>query len=386
MSETGDRIVVIGGGYAGLTAAARIGESGRAKSLTLVDAKTQFVERIRLHEIAAGSTPRDLDYEAFMGARGSAFLQGTATSIAPGTRQVTVDGANGRSHVLEYDRLVYAPGSSTDRRAVPGADEFAVHLDTVDESRALFRRLSPGREVLIVGGGLTAIEAACELAERIPGLSVTLAAGRAFGPSPGPGGLSPDGFDHVVATLERLGVRILTGKRVIALEDGTAKLEDGDTLPFDECIWAAGFRIPDLARNSGLSVNASGQVVTDGVLRSVSHPEILAVGDAAEVVAEPGGVCRMSCAAGRPMGERAAGTVLGDDAPFAFGYSFRCVSLGREDGLIQFVDETDRPRAEVWTGARAARWKEYICRRTLVGVGFDDDLGPPPDEPPTFQR
>ncbi|MEK9644748.1 MAG: FAD-dependent oxidoreductase [Alphaproteobacteria bacterium] len=376
---------MIGGGYAGLTAAARIGELGRAKSLTLVDAKTQFVERIRLHEIAAGSDARVFDYAAFMNTRGGSFLWGTATIINPRERRVSVAGSDGMRHELDYDQLVYAPGSTTDRWTIPGADAYAVGLDTVEECRALLDRLAPSRHVLVVGGGLTGIEAACELAERIPVISVTLAAGRAFGPSPCPGGLSPDGFDHVVATLERLGVRIIWGKRVVTLEDGTAKLENGDTLPFDECIWAAGFRVPDLARNSGLKVNASGQVVTDGALRSVSHPEIMAVGDAAEVVTDAGGIHRMSCAAGRPMGERAAESALGLGGRFTFEYKSRCISLGRKDGLIQFVEPTDRPRNAVWTGARAARWKEYICRRTLAGIGFDDNLGPPPDELPAFQ-
>ncbi len=385
MSETGDRIVVIGGGYAGLTAAARIGEAGQARSLVLIDAKTSFEERIRLHEVAAGSDARVFDYAAFMITRGGTFLRGTATIINPRERCVSVAGADGMRYVLDYDRLVYAPGSTTDRWTIPGADSYAVGLDTVEECRAFFDRLSPSRHVLVVGGGLTAIEAACELAERISNLSVTLAAGRAFGPSPCPGGLSPDGFGHVVATLERLGVRILWGERVVALEDGTAKLEGGDTLHFDECIWAAGFRVTELARNSGLKVNASGQVVTDGALRSVSHPEIMAVGDAAEVFTDAGGTHRMSCAAGRPMGERAAETAVGLGGRFTFEYKSRCVSLGRKDGLIQFVEQTDRPRNAVWTGTRAARWKEYICRRTLFGIGLDHNLGPPPDELPTFQ-
>ena len=87
------------------------------------------------------------------------------------------------------------------------------------------------------------------------------------------------------------------------------------------------------------------------------------------------------------MGERAAKTVaariggMSADA-FEFSYSFRCVSLGRKDGLIQFVDSRDRPVEQVWTGERGAVWKEYICRRTLAGIGFDSDLGPPPDTPP----
>ena len=87
------------------------------------------------------------------------------------------------------------------------------------------------------------------------------------------------------------------------------------------------------------------------------------------------------------MGELAAKTFssLNDGGilrPFEFSYSFRCVSLGREDGLIQFVDAHDRPVEQVWTGARGARWKEYICRRTLAGIGFDTGLGEPPDTPP----
>ena len=95
----------------------------------------------------------------------------------------------------------------------------------------------------------------------------------------------------------------------------------------------------------------------------------------------------MSCAAGRPMGELAAKTVLGPvmssaNDPFSFGYKMRCVSLGREDGLIQFVDVQDRPIEDVWIGARAARWKEYVCQRTLQGIGFEVDVGDPPDTPP----
>jgi NADH:ubiquinone reductase (H+-translocating) len=68
--------------------------------------------------------------------------------------------------------------------------------------------------------------------------------------------------------------------------------------------------------------------------------------------------------------------------PVAVGAAVRCMSLGRADGLIQFVDAQDRPTPDIWTGARAARWKEYICRRTLNGIGLDPDLGPAPDTPP----
>ena len=58
------------------------------------------------------------------------------------------------------------------------------------------------------------------------------------------------------------------------------------------------------------------------------------------------------------------------------------ISLGRKDGLIQFIDPQDRPVDEIWTGERGARWKEYICQHTLEGVGLISGLGPPPDTPP----
>jgi NADH dehydrogenase FAD-containing subunit len=168
-------------------------------------------------------------------------------------------------------------------------------------------------------------------------------------------------------------------------------LEDGGSLPFDLCLWACGFAPPDLAREAGLEVNAIGQIVTDRALRSSSHPTIVAIGDAAEVLSEPGGRCRMSCAAGRPMGAAAARAIAAlasgrEPEPFRFGYIHRCISLGREDGLIQFVDAQDAPLPLIWAGARAARWKEYVCRRTIAGIGLTPDLDPPDELPEAIRK
>jgi NADH dehydrogenase len=385
------RVVVIGGGYAGLTTAARIGEQNSGLNLTLIDAKPHFVERIRLHEIATGSSAGHLPYAEFMSARNGRFVEARVSAIDAGNCVVHLDPRRGNPDKIEYDTLIYALGSYTDRETIPGAARFAACLDTVSGSEVLAKRLgttaASGGTVLIAGGGLTAIEAACEFGECFPDLKVVLAPGRELGPNPEPGGLSRAGFSHVAATLHRLKVETAVGARISQLRADHAVLESGGTIPFDICLWAAGFLVPPLAANAGISTTTSGQIITNEVLISVSNPNILAVGDAAHVMVEPAGKCRMSCAAGRPMGELAAKTFVGliDGAtlqPFEFSYSFRCVSLGREDGLIQFVDAHDRPVEQVWTGARGARWKEYICRRTLAGIGFDTGLGAPPDTPP----
>jgi len=394
MAETSKhRIVVIGGGYAGLTTAARIGENAPSADITLIDAKDQFVERIRLHEVAGGSIQRHLPYTDFMTARNGRFVQARVTEIDTAAQRVRLAPGADIPDTIEYDTLVYAPGSFTDMWTVPGVDRFAAALDTLEDCRTLAAQLESlaqsGGRVLIAGGGLTAVEAACEFGERLPGLNIVMAPGRNFGPGDTPSGLSRAGFDHVVATLGRLAVEIVSGMRIARVEADHAALENGDTIAFDLCLWAAGFLVPDLAAKAGIKVTSMGQIVTDETLASVSHPNILAVGDAAHIVTATAGKCRMSCAVGRPMGELAAKTVLSrlDGAPsdaFEFSYSFRCVSLGREDGLIQFVDTRDRPVEQVWTGKRGAVWKEYICQRTLAGVGFDSpsDLGLPPDTPP----
>ena len=369
-------IVVLGGGYAGLTAAARIAEAGLAP--TLIDAKDQFVERIRLHEMAAGTAPRALGYARFLEQRGGRFRQGHAVALDAARRRIEL--ADGGA--VDYDILVLATGSRTVRKP------HSIGIDCIDDARALHLALQRGGRLLVVGGGLTGMESAAEFAERFLELGVTLAAGGGVRAADGPGGISPGGIDHIRAVLRRLGVAVLEGAWVASLEAGRATLTDARTIEFDTCLWAAGFAPPPLARDAGIAVGASGKVITDRTLRSVSHPDIVAIGDAAEAIADPGGPCRMSCAVGRPMGQAAADAVRalsvgGAPNPFSFGYAFRCMSLGRADGLIQFVDAADRPTPEIWTGARAARWKEYICRRTLNGIGLDPELGPPPDTPPS---
>ena len=93
----GQHIVILGGGYAGLTAAARIAEADSGVSVTLIDRKKEFVERIRLHEIAAGSEPRDLGYQKFMESRGGGFLRGVISSIDLDQQTLEVEGQSART-------------------------------------------------------------------------------------------------------------------------------------------------------------------------------------------------------------------------------------------------------------------------------------------------
>ena len=101
-------------------------------------------------------------------------------------------------------------------------------------------------------------------------------------------------------------------------------------------------------------------------MRSVSHPDVYAVGDAALAHGPVGNSLRMSCASGIPMSWQAADSIVarltGGRLPRTpLGYVHQCISLGRRDGLIQMVTTDDRARSFAPGGRLAARYKELVC-------------------------
>src|SRR5205823_1408573 len=121
-----------------------------------------------------------------------------------------------------------------------------------------------------------------EFAESYPGLQVTLATrGEVLPAFPG----KPRA--HVLGTLARLGVTVRTQTPIRGVTARAVLAADGLEIPFDVCVWCGGFRPVDVAARSGLAVNERGQVLTDPSLRSVSHPEIFALGDASAPAYRP---------------------------------------------------------------------------------------------------
>ena len=334
-------IVILGGGYAGALAAARIGKKQR---VTLIEQAEGLVERIRLHQVAAGDDIAPVSYDQLFRGLDVDVIRGRVERIDRDAKRVVL--SDGES--VPYTQLIYALGSTIDSPP----NTFA--LRGPDSAKALRRRLQAmesGR-VAIVGGGLTAIEVAAEIAERFPSLEVSIVTRGRLG-----AGLSEKASKHL---------RGWFAAHNVALQEG----RDGSEVDADLVVWCAGFGVATIARDAGLAVDERGRTLVDEHLRT-SDPSIFAVGDAA-VVPFADGELRMACATAMPMGAYAADYVLGETTdPFRFSFVTLCISLGRRDGIIQPRHADDSSRATALTGRAAAWCKELICRFTILGIRLE---------------
>jgi NADH dehydrogenase FAD-containing subunit len=354
------RVVILGGGYAGLSCALRLAWQARGRAaITLVSASERFVERIRLHQRAAGQSLVVRELASMVEGTGITLKLGSVTSVDP-RGEVIVEGER-----LPFDRLVVALGSQVERDRVPGVREHAWTLDAGSAAK-LAEQLpaiaARGGRLVVIGGGLTGIESASELAESHPGLQVTLLSTSRPGEN-----LSEAGREYLHAALGRLGVTVEQGE-VRRLQAGTVELADR-SVPFDACVWAGGFVVPPVVRNSGLPVNACGQVLVDPFLRAVGHENVYVIGDAA-CVADPLAPMGMGCKTAMPMGahvgENLARLSRGlPEQPFDYLEAVVCISLGRKDGLVQPMRQDGSPSRWVISGRPAAWLKEGICRSTV---------------------
>lgn len=365
------RVVVIGAGYTGATAAGRLARRLRGEdvSITLVNAEPDFVERVRMHQLAVGQPLRPRPFDEMFAGTGVELRLGRVTGVDVDRRTVTVTGADGPSD-LEYDTLVYALGSAWNTQGVPGTTEHAHEIAGRDGALRLRDRLAalaPGSPVTVVGGGLTGVEAATELAETRPDLDVSLIARGGLGDW-----LSPKGARHLQKVFGNLRITTHEHTTVLAVHADRVATTEGD-IPAAVTIWTTGFAVHPIARATTLETGDTGQIVVDATMRSVSHPDVYAIGDAA-LVAGPGDKpLRMSCASGVPTAWQAADAIaarLTDSKlpTISARYFNQCISLGRKEGLIQYVTADDRAVNAALTGRLAALYKELVCKGAAWGV------------------
>ncbi|MEU1981229.1 FAD-dependent oxidoreductase [Nocardia sp. NPDC019395] len=358
------RIVILGAGYAGAYAAGLLARRLHRDEveITVVNGEPDFVERMRLHQLAAGHELRRHELTELFAGTGIRLNIAHVDAVDPRERTVTVTAGDGIDR-LEYDTLVYALGSTAAAHDVPGVAEHAFHVAGRPSALRLRRRLDDlegNGTVLVVGGNLTAIEAATELAESRPGLRVTLATSGELG-----GWLGSAASRHLWRAFDRFGIAVHEHTTVEKVEAKSAVAADGTVFPADATVWAAGFAVHPVAAASGLAVQENGRIRVDRMMRSVSHPDVYAAGDSAFVIGDSGRPLPMSCASAGFTAKQAAAAILGDltgrpVSRTALSYVGNHISLGRKDALFQLVDSDERSRPGALRGRPAAGVKAAI--------------------------
>jgi NADH dehydrogenase len=314
------RIVIAGGGAAGLELATRLGDTlgrpGRAR-ITLADCTRTHLWKPLLHSVAAGSlqpSQHELNYLAQAHWHHFNYCYGEVIGIDRERRELILGPTHdeeGREITPEtrvaYDTLVMAVGSITNDFGTPGAARYAIPLETPEQATRFNRRLvnaflranaqhdavRPGQlHVAIIGAGATGTELAAELHHTVRDVLaygferidyehnvhiVLIEAAERILPA------LPERISSASAQLlMKLGVEIRTRSKVAEVRADGVVLENGEVLPSELVVWAAGVRAPAFLRDfGGLEVNRINQLVVKETLETTRDPDIFAIGDCA---------------------------------------------------------------------------------------------------------
>ncbi|MDC3726912.1 MULTISPECIES: NAD(P)/FAD-dependent oxidoreductase [Rhodococcus] len=358
-------VVVVGAGYAGVMTANRLLAEHPGVAVTVVNPRPVFVERVRLHQVAAGSGTATHELSDLLHPRATLHV-GSAVRIEPHAVSLA-DGT-----VLRCDAVVYAVGSTSGSDTIPGAEKtFAVaDLDSATALHDALLQADDHTSVVVIGGGLTGLETVTELAQSHPRHTHVLVG------DPG-AGFPANTQRYIRRRLDELGVEVLSGRRVTRVDDGSVALDDGAEIPATLVVRTAGFSVPDLARRSGLPVDEHGRLRVRDTLQAVDGTPIVGVGDSMPIVGVGDAVAvegndhlRMSCQAAMPLGSHGADTVWQllqgrEPAPLSLGFVSTCISLGRDRGVVQLSARDDTPSRWAVRGRLAAPVKEAVVRGTI---------------------
>lgn len=306
------RVVIIGGGFGGLYAARVLGKDRRVE-VTLVDRRNFHLFQPLLYQVATGAlSPGDISQplrSIFRKRRNTTVFLGEAVGLDPAKRVVTLsDGGP-----IAYDSLIVATGA---RFSYFGNDAWAAYapgLKSIEDATEIRRRIlisfeaaereaDPVRRAewmtfVVVGAGPTGAELAGALGEIARDtlrrdfrsidptqarIVLVEAMDRVLPPYP------PDRSKSAQRQLERLGVTVRTGTKVVDIDDRSVRLAVGDEqerFPARTVLWAAGVQVSSfvrtLAKATGAQADRAGRVVVGPDLSLPGHPEIFVVGDAA---------------------------------------------------------------------------------------------------------
>lgn len=311
------KIIVVGGGAGGLELATKLGRTlGRKKraQITLVDRKASHLWKPLLHEVATGSLDEGVDalsYRAHAKNHYFDFQMGSLNDIDRERKVIALSELKDDhgellmpSRELEYDILVMALGSTSNDFNTPGVRDNCIFLDSPEQAHRFrtemnnqFLKLHAKNgqgtvDIAIVGAGATGVELSAELHNAVKELrtygfgdldssklNVNLVeAGERILPA-----LPPRISSAAHSELTKLGVTVRTTTMVTQADADGLTTKDGEKIPAQIMVWAAGIKAPDFMKDiGGLETNRINQLVVKNTLQTTLDDNIFAIGDLAQ--------------------------------------------------------------------------------------------------------
>jgi len=362
-----NRVLILGGGFGGIYAAIELERALRARpdvSITLVTRDNYFLFTPMLHEVAAS----DLETNTIVNPlrkllRRVKTFTGNIETINLERRCVAVThGFDQHVHELSYDHLIVALGSSTNFFALPGVQDAALTIKTLDDAIELRNRLithleeansecaagerQPLLTFVVVGAGFAGVET-------LGGINDFVRDAINFYPNLTPKFVrtilvSSDEFilpelgsklgAYAQRKLAARGVEIITSARVAGVRDDLVELSDGRTISATTLIWAAGNAPNPLV--AALPIPKSGgRILVNEYLEVKGFPGVWALGDCASIPDRKTGGCYPPTAQhaireGRCVAHNVAADILrGRKRPFRFSTLGRLAAIGRRSGV-----------------------------------------------------
>jgi NADH dehydrogenase len=366
-------VVVLGAGFAGLSATAQLAKEGFR--VTLVDRHPYNTFQPLLYQVATGGlNAGDVTYSLrFFSAKrkGVRFRCATVTDINHEARQIVCDdGVN-----IGYDYLIVANGIGTNHFGIPGAAEYTMSMYTRPEALKVRDTIFGGLEtiagssdahmggftIVVVGGGATGVEMAGQLAElkqkAIPAAypEINPALLHVVVVEMGEHLLAP--FDdklrkYALRELVKRGVDVRLKTAITEVHPDHVDFKDGSSMPVDLVIWAAGVSGHSIVREWGLPVGRAGRIEVNSDLRTTNDEHVFAIGDASIIVDNP---LPQLAQPAMQMGKHAAKNIINlhkglPTQPFAYHDKGTMATIGKADAVLQMPIGVKMTGLFAWLG------------------------------------
>ncbi|ELB2051213.1 NAD(P)/FAD-dependent oxidoreductase [Vibrio parahaemolyticus] len=339
------RIIVVGGGAGGLELATKLGRTLGRKNraqITLVDRKASHLWKPLLHEVATGSLDEGVDalsYRAHAKNHSFDFQMGSLQDIDRERKVIILSELKDEhgellmpSRELEYDLLVMAIGSTSNDFYTPGVRENCIFLDSPEQAHRFrtemnneFLKLHAKNgngtvDIAIVGAGATGVELSAELHNAVKELRTygfgdldssklnvnLIEAGERILPA-----LPPRISSAAHQELVKLGVNVRTATMVTKAEKDGLTTKDGEKIPAQIMVWAAGIKAPDFIKDiAGLETNRINQLVVKGTLQTTRDDDIFVIGDLAQCTQPDGSFVPPRAQAAHQMASQAFSNIV----------------------------------------------------------------------------